>query len=80
MSFSDVTKQAALSRASGQCECRRMSCTEHPRSYRCPTKLVAGRYEFHHVTSLLAGGSDSLNNCQVLCIPCHQETPSYGAH
>lgn len=80
MAFSEATKQAALNRAAGQCECRRMSCTEHPRSYRCPTTLVTGRYEFHHVTAVSSGGSDALSNCEVLCRPCHTQTQSYGAH
>jgi 5-methylcytosine-specific restriction endonuclease McrA len=80
MAFDQATKDAALKRAAGQCECRRISCPEHPNSYRCPTKLVKGHYEFHHVTAVSSGGSDALSNCEVLCTPCHQQTQSYGAH
>jgi 5-methylcytosine-specific restriction endonuclease McrA len=80
MAFSEETKQAALRHAGGQCECRRLSCPEHPTTNRCQTKLVNGRYEFHHITAVSSGGSDGLSNCEVLCIPCHQQTQSYGTH
>jgi len=78
MAFSQETKQAAFIRAGGQCECRRLSCTEHT-SIRCTTKLTAGRWHAHHKTAEASGGSDSLSNCEALCIPCHEQTPTYGA-
>jgi len=78
MAFSETTKQAAFDRAGGQCECRRLSCTVH-KTVRCGTKLTAGRWHAHHVTAVAAGGSDSLSNCEALCIPCHEQTASYGA-
>ena len=77
MAFSEETKAAAFQRAGGQCECRRMSCTQHM-TVRCTTKLVAGRWHAHHLTAVAAGGSDALSNCQALCIPCHEGTASYG--
>jgi 5-methylcytosine-specific restriction protein A len=77
MAFSEETKVAAFRRAGGQCECRRLSCTKHA-TVRCTSKLVAGRWHAHHVTAVAAGGPDTLSNCEALCIPCHEGTPSYG--
>ena len=77
MAFSTETKQAAFRRAGGQCECRRLACTVHS-TLRCTTKLTSGGWHAHHVTSVAAGGSDSLSNCEALCIPCHEQTQSYG--
>ena len=77
MAFSEETKMAAFKRAGGQCECTRMSCTIH-REYRCPTKLVNGRWHAHHKTAVASGGSDALSNCEALCIPCHEQTGTYG--
>lgn len=78
MAFTEATKQAALTRAGRQCECRRLSCTEHT-TVRCTTRLT-GRWHAHHVTAVSSGGDDSLSNCQALCIPCHEQTQTYGAH
>jgi len=75
MAFSEETKRAALIRAGYQCECRRSNCGHYGR---CTTRLVTGRWHAHHVTSEFVGGSDALSNCQALCIPCHENTPSYG--
>lgn len=77
MAFSEETKQAAFKRAGGQCECRRYSCDKHT-TIRCTTKLVAGRWHAHHKTAQSSGGSDALSNCEALCIPCHENTPTYG--
>jgi 5-methylcytosine-specific restriction protein A len=77
LAFSQETKDAAFRRAGGQCECRRMSCNKHT-SYRCTTKLTAGRWHAHHVTAVASGGSDTLSNCEALCIPCHEGTQTYG--
>ena len=78
MAFSEETKQAALKRAGGQCECDRLLCTVHA-SRRCTTKLVAGNWHAHHKTALASGGTDALSNCQALCIPCHKQTSTWGA-
>lgn len=78
MAFSEATKQAAFRRAGGQCECRRLSCTIHFTT-RCQTKLTAGRWHAHHRTAVASGGEDSLSNCEALCIPCHEQTETYGA-
>jgi len=75
VAFSEQTKEAARARAGFQCECRRSNCTHYGR---CQARLVTGRWHAHHKTSVSAGGSDALSNCEALCIPCHENTSSYG--
>lgn len=77
MAFSEDVKKAAYARAGGRCECNRKN-HNHP-SGRC-TRRPASRQdgEFHHIKSVLAGGSDTLSNCEFLCKPCHKATDSYG--
>ena len=76
MAFSEAVKQAALARAGYQCECRRL--IHRHAGGRCGAWLGPGRYEIHHKTSQLAGGPDTLDNAEALCIPCHKNTGSYG--
>lgn len=81
MAFSDETVLAAWKRAGGKCECRRVS---HNHGYNsCDKELVwenrgresgRGAWEAHHITSVQAGGNDSLSNCEILCWDCHQKT------
>ncbi|MBZ5626876.1 MAG: HNH endonuclease [Acidobacteriia bacterium] len=59
----------------GQCECTRTGCSHRGR---CPTKLTAHNWHAHHVTAEGVGGPNTLSNCEALCIPCHQNTASYG--
>lgn len=40
--------------------------------------LVPGQWHAHHRIAEAAGGDDTLSNCEVLCIPCHQKTATYG--
>lgn len=37
-----------------------------------------GAWEAHHKVSVVAGGSDTLSNCEILCMDCHKKTGSYG--
>ena len=67
MVFSDTTKAAAFAYAGYKCQ-------------RCGKSLTMHTARFHHKTSVRAGGSDGLANCEVLCQDCHEETQSYGAH
>ena len=76
MAFSEETKQAALNRTGYQCECTRLSCKVH-KEYHCPAKLT-GRWHAHHKTAVVSGGTDALSNCEALCIPYHENTPTYG--
>lgn len=79
MAFSDHTKDAAFNLSGGQCECKRSACPQG-HSGRCNTKVTRDGAEYHHVTAESAGGSDGLSNCEVLCVPCHEGTKSYGRH
>ena len=81
MAFSDQTVLQAWQRSGGRCECTR-STQGHVG--RCGVRLgwearghekVLGGWEAHHVA---AGGPDTLSNCEVLCIPCHKKTQTYG--
>lgn len=75
MAFSLETRQAALKRAGYRCECNRLLCSHYGR---CTTLLAPGRWHAHHKTAVSVGGSDALSNCEALCIPCHENTLSYG--
>ena len=36
-------------------------------------------WEAHHITAEGVGGPSTLSNCQILCIPCHTLTQTYGS-
>jgi 5-methylcytosine-specific restriction endonuclease McrA len=76
MPFSQMVKDLAFARAGGRCECTRL-CWSHV-GQRCNADLTWQDWEAHHIVSQLAGGADTLANCEVLCVPCHQNTHSYG--
>jgi len=76
MAFSREVTDAAWKRAGGKCECAR-DCRPHL-GRRCNTALTSGNWHAHHIVSQNAGGPDTLNNCEALCIPCHENTRSYG--
>lgn len=79
MAFSESVKdQAAFRRSGGRCECKRRHHS-HGVS-RCSRTVTRPSAEFHHVTAESVGGSNGLSNCEVLCLPCHKGTPSYGRH
>jgi hypothetical protein len=74
MAFSEDVKARAYLRSTGQCECRRSTC-DVGHSGRCTKTLTATSGEYHHI---VAGGDDTLSNCEYLCEPCHEATISYG--
>ncbi len=82
MPFSRDVINDAWRRAGGRCECTR-SCPEHSGS-RCNRNLdpynqiPAMRWHAHHRTSEDASGTDTLDNCEILCLRCHKNTESYG--
>lgn len=80
MAFSEETKDAAYERAGGQCECRRRDRL-HPGG-RCPKLLKrhGKKTHFNHRHAEHLGGSDGLDNCEVLCRRCHERTVTYGRH
>jgi 5-methylcytosine-specific restriction protein A len=75
MAFSEEVKLLAWKRAGGKCECGLSGCGH---GARCNADLSGRTWHAHHVVSEQAGGSDALGNCQVLCVPCHENTGSYG--
>lgn len=80
MAFSDDIVKKAWQRAGERCECKRVNCTHRGR---CNKSLLWGSrgkeskygWEAHHINS---NGSDTLSNCEILCIDCHKNTRSYG--
>ena len=70
MAFREDTKLAAYERAGGRCECLRQSCSAHFGG-RCGRLLTAG-WHAHHVRASSEGGRDDLDNCEALCILCHE--------
>jgi len=83
MPFSEAVKHQAFIRSGGQCECTRShSGVVFPPHHggRCPTTFTehGGGWEAHHIVAESAGGADTLSNCEILCIPCHQLTGTYG--
>lgn len=85
MAFPQSVVDQAFARSGGRCECAR----QHPgrieaphHGSRCPrTFMRTGRgtsWEAHHITAESVGGSDTLSNCEILCITCHSLTQSYG--
>jgi 5-methylcytosine-specific restriction enzyme A len=56
--FSKKVKVAAFERSQGHCEC-------------CTARLWAGKVHYDHRIPDAQGGEPTLENCQVLCVPCH---------
>ncbi|MGU3341591.1 HNH endonuclease signature motif containing protein [Methylobacterium mesophilicum] len=63
--FSKAVLRAALARATGQCE---GVLTD---GSRCPCSLQVGRFHYDHIVPAALTEDASLENCQVLCRPCH---------
>jgi len=63
--FSKAVLRAALARADGRCE---GICTD---GSRCPCTLQVGRFHYEHIVPTALTEDASLENCQVLCRPCH---------
>ena len=85
MSFSQDIIDQARRRAGGKCECTRSQCPAHS-GYRCnkvldPKNSQSGmEWHAHHTTSQDAGGTDTLQNCEILCVECHKNTESFGGN
>lgn len=80
MAFPESVVRDAWNRSGGKCECKRKN---HGHIGRCSKTLrwasrgTEGAYgwEAHHI---VAGGPDTLSNCEILCQPCHKKTQTYG--
>lgn len=64
LEFTKKTMREAYERAEGLCEGIR------PDGERC-CFLVDRRKHFDHIIPAALGGDNSLQNCAVLCVPCH---------
>jgi hypothetical protein len=82
MAFPQAVIDAAWKRAGGKCECTLNTCPYHTGRHNKaldPQNRTEGmKWHAHHILSQNAGGSDGLQNCLILCIPCHEYTKSYG--
>lgn len=63
--FSKAVLRAALARPDGRCE---GVLTD---GSRCPCALQVGRFHYDHIVPAALTEDASLENCQVLCRPCH---------
>lgn len=57
--FSKKTRGLAFIRCGGKCE-------------KCEMKLKVSEGEYDHVIPFWVSRDSSLDNCQVLCVPCHR--------
>lgn len=65
--FKKQTMREAWARCEKRCE------GLLPSGERCSTNLEHKPYHFDHVIPDAIGGDNSLQNCAVLCLPCHLE-------
>ena len=63
--FSKAVLRAALARADGRCEGVLVN------GVRCPCTLQTGWFDYDHIVPAALVDDASLENCQVLCRPCH---------
>lgn len=66
--FSKRVKRDAFARANGLCEGKLAGSDE-----RCPCRLTLGKFHYDHDLPDWMGGEPTLENCVVLCIPCHHD-------
>ena len=69
----DAVQDEVWKRAGGKCECTMTTCGHMDR---CNVALEAHKWHMHRLT---AGGAYVASNIRALCIPCHENTPTYGA-
>ena len=93
MSFTEKQIDLGLAAANWRCQCTNPSCTSfgHYNSLlvcflrpdlRFPVcsfqSMNRSDFHAHHIIPKSIGGLDLLGNMQILCVECHQNTPSYG--
>ncbi|WP_425163116.1 HNH endonuclease [Candidatus Binatus sp.] len=70
----------AFIRSGGQCECVDPSCEVGHYPFQCHARFsfeqrttsdLAG-YQADHYLPYALGGSATLENCRILCVPCHK--------
>ena len=67
LEFTKQTMREALTRCNGLCEGLLSNGS------RCNANLWQKLRHFDHIIPAAIGGDNSLQNCAVLCIPCHAE-------
>ncbi len=80
MAFPESVVKQTWDRSGGRCECKRTTHGHSGRCYRILLWTSRGKetsygWEAHHI---VAGGSDTLSNCEILCQDCHKKTGTYG--
>jgi len=75
MEFPDSVKDAAFRRSGGQCECTRSSCGHVGR---CNTTITRYSAEYNHIPVDPRIGSNTLANCEVLCVKCCRDAAVSG--
>ena len=83
MAFSEPVIKEAWKRSGGRCECTRLT---HGHAGRCPNILVweaqgnkvqPGSWSAHHRVPEAAGGSDPIDNCEIMCARCCRLTGTF---
>lgn len=74
--FDTKTRAAAWERCGGRCEGE--VYVDDPMHYlfdtrRCNAPLDLGCFHYDHIDPDYISGRNDLDNCQVLCVPCHRE-------
>lgn len=88
MDFTEETLRQAFRRSEGRCECKRGQCGHPGTPGRCTRRFNyndrarsdESGWQANHIQSNASGGSGGLANCEILCVPCHKKTKSYGSH
>jgi len=75
MPFSEEVRNSIWIRAGGKCQCTRLACGHWGR---CNAELV--EWHANHIKAESAGGPSTFANGEALCVPCHENTLSYGRH
>lgn len=64
--FPKKIKLAAFQRSLGSCE-------------ECHARLTPGKFEYDHIKEATFNGEPTLDNCRVVCTPCHTRKTSQRA-
>jgi HNH endonuclease len=85
--FPESVVTDAFKECKGKCQCKRDKCDEgHGKSGCLNTFDWNDRgnddddWNAHHWRARSEGGTNSPDNCEIVCVPCHQSTDSYGRH
>ncbi|AGP40762.1 HNH endonuclease [Sorangium cellulosum] len=82
----DRERLKAFEAAGGRCQCERKECDEG-HADRCPNEFAPedrggaddpDAWQAHHWRARSRGGTDNQANCEIVCVPCHKSTDSYG--